>query len=66
MGVAFLLKCRQYNLASAFELVRAQRPCAMPNFGFWRQLEAFEEQYRSPGKRPFSTGKNPKKPRSCA
>lgn len=44
--IAYLLKCRGYDLASAFELVRLNRPSAMPNLGFWRQLEAFEKQLR--------------------
>ena len=44
--IAYLLKCRGYDLASAFELVRLNRPSAMPNLGFWRQLEAFEKQVR--------------------
>ena len=44
--LAYLLKCRGYDLASAFKLVRTQRPSAMPNLGFWRQLEAFEKRVR--------------------
>jgi protein-tyrosine phosphatase len=44
--LAYLVKCRGYDLASAFELVRTKRPSAFPNLGFWRQLETFEKQIR--------------------
>eukprot|EP00322_Chrysochromulina_rotalis_P023698 CAMPEP_0115853294 /NCGR_PEP_ID=MMETSP0287-20121206/13430_1 /TAXON_ID=412157 /ORGANISM="Chrysochromulina rotalis, Strain UIO044" /LENGTH=352 /DNA_ID=CAMNT_0003307367 /DNA_START=28 /DNA_END=1086 /DNA_ORIENTATION=- len=42
--IAFLLKCRGLDLSGAFELVRARRPCSLPNLGFWQQLEAYEER----------------------
>jgi len=42
--VAYLIKCRGYDLARAFELLREKRPSAMPNLGFWSRLEALEKQ----------------------
>jgi predicted protein tyrosine phosphatase len=42
--IAYLMQHRQMTLDSAFELVKAKRPFAWPNEGFWEQLQAEERR----------------------
>ena len=39
--IAHLMAARQLGLVEAWALTRAARPCAQPNSGFLRQLEAY-------------------------
>ncbi|NXG14100.1 DUS28 phosphatase, partial [Grallaria varia] len=40
---AFLMRHRRLPLKDAFEVVKAARPVAEPNAGFWSQLQRYEE-----------------------
>nr|XP_056705581.1 dual specificity phosphatase 28 [Euleptes europaea] len=40
---AYLMKHRKLSLKEAFETVKAARPVAQPNAGFWSQLQKYEE-----------------------
>ncbi|NXT61591.1 DUS28 phosphatase, partial [Chaetops frenatus] len=40
---AYLMRHRQLPLKDAFEAVKAARPVAEPNAGFWSQLQRYEE-----------------------
>ncbi|NWW94983.1 DUS28 phosphatase, partial [Rhynochetos jubatus] len=40
---AYLMRHRQLPLQDAFETVKAARPVADPNAGFWCQLQRYEE-----------------------
>ena len=40
--IAYLMKHARMRLADAFAVVKARRPIALPNVGFWQQLAAEE------------------------
>ncbi|KFV09511.1 Dual specificity phosphatase 28, partial [Tauraco erythrolophus] len=40
---AYLMRHRKLTLKDAFETVKAARPVAEPNAGFWSQLQRYEE-----------------------
>ncbi|NXN92639.1 DUS28 phosphatase, partial [Rhinopomastus cyanomelas] len=42
--MAYLMRHRQLPLQDAFETVKAARPVAEPNAGFWSQLQRYEEE----------------------
>ncbi|NXX77547.1 DUS28 phosphatase, partial [Urocolius indicus] len=41
---AYLMRHRQLSLRDAFQAVKAARPVAEPNAGFWSQLQRYEEE----------------------
>ncbi|NXD25521.1 DUS28 phosphatase, partial [Spelaeornis formosus] len=41
---AYLMRERRLPLKDAFEIVKAARPVAQPNPGFWSQLQKYEEE----------------------
>ncbi|KAM8805015.1 dual specificity phosphatase 28 [Eudromia elegans] len=43
---AFLMRHRHLSLQEAFATVKAARPQAEPNTGFWAQLQRYEEDLR--------------------
>ncbi|NXC85195.1 DUS28 phosphatase, partial [Cercotrichas coryphoeus] len=40
---AYLMRHRRLSLQDAFQVVKAARPVAEPNAGFWSQLQRYEE-----------------------
>lgn len=63
--LAYLVRYQKMTLDDAFKHVKAQRPCALPNIGFWDQLFEWEVRFlnkvsvdqrrfiRQRGARPF-------------
>eukprot|EP00076_Gallus_gallus_P013805 XP_015132435.1 dual specificity phosphatase 28 isoform X1 [Gallus gallus] len=45
---AYLMRHRNLPLKDAFEVVKAARPVAEPNAGFWSQLQRYEEDLKMP------------------
>uniref|UniRef100_A0A8C8AAT5 Dual specificity phosphatase 28 n=1 Tax=Otus sunia TaxID=257818 RepID=A0A8C8AAT5_9STRI len=45
---AYLMRHRKLPLKEAFEAVKAARPVAEPNAGFWSQLQRYEEDLKIP------------------
>ncbi|KAK4819539.1 hypothetical protein QYF61_006296 [Mycteria americana] len=45
---AYLMRHRKLPLKDAFEMVKAARPVAEPNAGFWSQLQRYEEDLQIP------------------
>ncbi|XP_031460885.1 dual specificity phosphatase 28 [Phasianus colchicus] len=45
---AYLMRHRNLPLKDAFEAVKAARPVAEPNTGFWSQLQRYEEDLKIP------------------
>uniref|UniRef100_A0A8D0EHM4 Dual specificity phosphatase 28 n=1 Tax=Strix occidentalis caurina TaxID=311401 RepID=A0A8D0EHM4_STROC len=45
---AYLMRHRKLPLKDAFEAVKAARPVAEPNAGFWSQLQRYEEDLKIP------------------
>ncbi|NXP22213.1 DUS28 phosphatase, partial [Scytalopus superciliaris] len=43
---AYLMRHRQLPLKDAFQAVKAARPVAEPNAGFWAQLQRYEEDLK--------------------
>ncbi|NXL89146.1 DUS28 phosphatase, partial [Alectura lathami] len=43
---AYLMRHRHLALRDAFEMVKAARPVAEPNAGFWSQLQRYEEDLK--------------------
>uniref|UniRef100_A0A8C9FDC2 Dual specificity phosphatase 28 n=1 Tax=Pavo cristatus TaxID=9049 RepID=A0A8C9FDC2_PAVCR len=43
---AYLMRHRNLPLKDAFEVVKAARPVAEPNAGFWSQLQRYEEDLK--------------------
>ncbi|XP_074009545.1 dual specificity phosphatase 28 [Numenius arquata] len=45
---AYLMRQRQLPLKDAFQAVKAARPVAEPNAGFWSQLQRYEDHLQIP------------------
>ncbi|XP_074046211.1 dual specificity phosphatase 28, partial [Macrotis lagotis] len=44
---AYLMRHRGLSLEQAFQVVKAARPAAQPNPGFWAQLRRYEDELRA-------------------